>query len=50
MLSTIERHLKSNAIIRHSQHAFTKGKSWLATLIPFYAKVTCLTNEGKVMD
>ena len=27
ILSTIERHLKDNAIIRHSQHGFTKGKS-----------------------
>ncbi|KAK4822413.1 hypothetical protein QYF61_015160 [Mycteria americana] len=49
-LSTIERHLKNNAIIRHSQHGFSKGKSCLINLIPFYDKVTCLVDEGKAVD
>ncbi|GAB0208399.1 mitochondrial enolase superfamily member 1 [Grus japonensis] len=50
ILGTIERHLKNNAIIRHSQHGFTKGKSCLTNLISFYDKVTCLVDEGKVVD
>ncbi|GAB0207248.1 mitochondrial enolase superfamily member 1 [Grus japonensis] len=50
ILGTVERHLKNNAIIRHSQHGFTKGKSCLTNLISFYDKVTCLVDEGKVVD
>ncbi|KAK4822655.1 hypothetical protein QYF61_018607 [Mycteria americana] len=50
ILGTIERHLKNNAIVRHSQHGFTKGKSCLTNLISFYDKVTCLVDEGKVVD
>ncbi|KAK4829030.1 hypothetical protein QYF61_001805 [Mycteria americana] len=44
---TTERHLKRNAIIRHSQHGFTKGKSCLTNLISFY-KINRLADEGKV--
>ena len=50
ILSTIERILKNNEIIRHSQHGFTKGKSCLTNLISFYDKVTCLVGEGKAVD
>ena len=50
ILGTIERHLKNNAVIRHSQHGFTKGKSCLTELISFYDKVTHLVDEGKVVD
>ncbi|KAK4811130.1 hypothetical protein QYF61_019761 [Mycteria americana] len=50
ILGAIERHLKDNAIIRHSQHGFTKGKSCLTNLISFYDKVTCLADEGKAVD
>ncbi|KAK4828602.1 hypothetical protein QYF61_000054 [Mycteria americana] len=50
ILDAIERHLKNNAIIRHSQHGFTKGKSCLANLISFYDKVTCLVGDGKAVD
>ena len=49
-LDAIERHLKDNAIIRHSQHGFTKGKSCLPNLISFYDKVTCLVDGGKAVD
>ena len=48
--STMERHLKNNAIIRHNQHGFTKGKSWLTNLIPFYDRVTRLVDEGKAVN
>ncbi|KAK4810867.1 hypothetical protein QYF61_008839 [Mycteria americana] len=50
ILGAIERHLKDNAIIRHSQHEFTKGKSCLTNLISFYDKVTRLVDEGKAVD
>ncbi|KAK4810486.1 hypothetical protein QYF61_004266 [Mycteria americana] len=50
ILGAIERHLKDNAIIRHGQHGFTKGKSCLTNLISFYDKVTCLADEGKAVD
>ncbi|KAK4827324.1 hypothetical protein QYF61_016574 [Mycteria americana] len=50
ILGSIERHLKNIAIIRHSQHGFTKGKSCLITLISFYDKVTSPVDEGKVVD
>ncbi|KAJ7414316.1 hypothetical protein BTVI_41375 [Pitangus sulphuratus] len=47
---TIERHFKNNAIIRHSQHGFTKAKPCLTDLISFYDMVTHLVKEGKVVD
>ena len=47
---TIERHLKKNAIIRHSHHEFTKGKSCLTHFISFCDKVICPVDEGKVVD
>ena len=51
ILDATERHLKNNAIIRHSQHGFTKGKSCLTNhLISFYNKVTHLVDEGKAVD
>jgi len=50
ILGTIERHFENNAIIRHSQHGFTKGKSCLPNLISFYDKVTHLADEGKAVD
>jgi len=33
ILGAIERHLKDNVIIRHSQHKFMKGKSCLTNFI-----------------
>ncbi|KAK4827625.1 hypothetical protein QYF61_019835 [Mycteria americana] len=50
ILSTTERHLKNNAIIRQSQRRFTKGKSCSTNLISFYDKVTHLVDEGKAVD
>ena len=48
ILAATERHFKNNAII--SQHECTKGKSYLTNLISFYDEVTCLVDEGKVVD
>ncbi|KAK4823250.1 hypothetical protein QYF61_000217 [Mycteria americana] len=50
ILGTIEGHLKTNAIIRQSQHGCTKGKSCLTNLVSFYDKVTRLMDEGKVVE
>lgn len=49
MLHTTESHLKNNAIIRHSQHGFTKGKSCWTNLV-FFCEVTHLVDEVKVVD
>jgi len=50
ILSVTERYFKDNAIIRYSQHGFTKGKSCLTNLISFYTKVSSLVDEGSVVE
>ncbi|KAJ7417655.1 rna-directed dna polymerase from mobile element jockey-like [Pitangus sulphuratus] len=50
ILSAITQHMQENHGIRPSQHGFRKGKSCLINLISFYDQVTCLVNEGKVVD
>ncbi|KAJ7400850.1 hypothetical protein WISP_00193 [Willisornis vidua] len=40
ILGSIEKHVKPNAVIGHSQGVFMKGKSCLTNLISFYDKVT----------
>lgn len=47
ILGSIERDLKNNAVIRYSEHGFTKGKSCLSYLVSLYGKVACLMDEGK---
>lgn len=42
-----EKHLEDNAVISHSQHRFTKGKSHLTNLSSLYDKITHLVNQGK---
>ena len=42
--------LKVNQGIRPSQHRFVNGRSCLTNLISFYDKVTCLVDEGQVVD
>lgn len=46
----MERYLKGSALIRHSQHKFTKGNSCLTNLISFFDKVTWLVDEQKAVD
>ncbi|KAJ7400673.1 rna-directed dna polymerase from mobile element jockey-like [Pitangus sulphuratus] len=50
ILGDIEKHLKNNAVINHSQHGFMKGKSCSSNLISVYDKVTCLNDQGKPVD
>lgn len=49
VLGAVERHLKDNAIPRHSQHGLTMGKSFLINLISLYDKVIRVGDEGKVV-
>lgn len=48
--SATERHVKNKAIIRYSQHRFTKGRSCLSNVISIYDKVTSLVDEGEVVS
>ncbi|GAB0190793.1 mitochondrial enolase superfamily member 1 [Grus japonensis] len=50
MLGVIEKHLKDNAVIGHSQHGFVRGRACLTNLISFYDKVTHLVDQGKPVD
>ncbi|KAK4830721.1 hypothetical protein QYF61_013171 [Mycteria americana] len=50
ILSALKRHVQANQGIWPSQHGFMKGRSCLTNLISFYNKVTCLVDEGKVVD
>ncbi|GAB0178345.1 mitochondrial enolase superfamily member 1 [Grus japonensis] len=50
ILNAIMQHVKDKQVIRPTQHGFTKGRSCLTNLISFYDKVTCLVEEGKVVD
>lgn len=47
LLGVTEKLLKDNAVMGHSQHTFTKGRSHLTNLISFYDKVTHLDDQGK---
>lgn len=49
-MGAIERHLKGNALIRHSQHKFMKGNSCLTDLVSFCDKVTWLVDEWKAVN
>ncbi|KAJ7410300.1 hypothetical protein BTVI_53886 [Pitangus sulphuratus] len=46
----IEKYLKDNRVLGHSQHSFMRGKSCLSNLISFYCKVTHLVDQGKPVD
>ncbi|KAK4822229.1 hypothetical protein QYF61_011870 [Mycteria americana] len=45
-----KHHVENNQGIKPSQHGLRKGRSCLTNLISFYAKVTCLVDEGKAVD
>ena len=46
----IEKHLRDNTLLGHSQHRFMRGESCLTNLISFYDKVTYLGDQGKPVD
>ena len=48
-LGATEGHLQNHAIIRHSQHGFTEGKSHLTNSIAFW-KGTRLVDGGEAVD
>jgi len=50
ILSALTGHVKGNQGIRTCQHGFMKVRSCLINLISFYDQVTCLVDEGKVVD
>lgn len=49
IMGAVETHLEINAILRHIQHGFKKGKSSLINSISLYDKVTYRVDEGEVM-
>ncbi|KAJ7415843.1 hypothetical protein WISP_75817 [Willisornis vidua] len=49
-LGGIEKHLKGNTVIGHSQHVFIRGKSCLSNLISFYDQITHLADQGKSVN
>lgn len=50
ILGGIEKHLKDNRVIGHSQHIFMRGKPCLSKLISFYAKVTHPADQKTSVD
>ncbi|KAF4789344.1 RNA-directed DNA polymerase from mobile element jockey-like protein [Turdus rufiventris] len=50
ILGAIEKHLKDNLVIDHSQHGFMRGKSCFSNLISFHDKVTHLVDPEKPVD
>jgi len=50
ILEVIIKQVEENKVIRSSQHGFTKGKSCLTNLIPFYDDMTGWVDEGRAMD
>jgi len=50
ILSALTGHVKDSQGIRPSQHGFMKGRSCLTNLISFCDQVTCIVDEGKVVD
>ncbi|PKU40859.1 rna-directed dna polymerase from mobile element jockey- hypothetical protein [Limosa lapponica baueri] len=50
ILGAISEHLEEKKAIRSSQHGFTKGKSCLTNLIPFYDGMTGWMDEGRAVD
>jgi len=50
ILEVIIKQVEEKKLMRSSQHGFTKGKSCLTNLIPFYDDVTGWVDEGRAMD
>jgi len=50
ILGVMEKCLRDSEVISHSKHRFTRGKSCLTNLIPFYDKLIHLADQGKPVD
>ncbi|KAJ7401309.1 RNA-directed DNA polymerase from mobile element jockey-like protein [Pitangus sulphuratus] len=50
ILGIVEKHMKDNTVIGHSQHSFMRVKSCSSNLISFYDKITHLVDQGKPAD
>ncbi|KAJ7400016.1 RNA-directed DNA polymerase from mobile element jockey-like protein [Pitangus sulphuratus] len=50
ILGNIEKHLKDNAVIGHSQNDFMRGKSCLSNWISFHDKLTHVADQGEPAD
>ncbi|KAJ7412702.1 hypothetical protein BTVI_45651 [Pitangus sulphuratus] len=50
ILGGIEKQLKDNAVMGHSQHSFKRGKSCLSNLISLYENITHVVDQGKPAD
>lgn len=47
-LEAICKHMKDKKIIRSSQRGFTKGKSYVTSLMSFCDEMTTLLDKGRV--
>jgi len=47
---SLVKHLDENALIRNSQHGFTRGKSCLSNLLEFFEEVTKTLDRGEAVD
>ena len=50
VLEVIIKQGEENKVIRSTQHGFTKGKSYLTSLIAFYNGMTGWVDEGRAVD
>jgi len=50
LLETTQRQMENREAVCDSQHGFTKGKSCLTNLVPFYDGVTALMDKERTTD